>query len=466
MTFNGTSLRWRSLTLPRQFLLAGAVVMIAATLVVETWVSKRIEDAVVQNTGISAALYIDSYISPLSQELAETDTLSPPARQALTEVFNDTALGERVVSFKIWSENGQIVHASDPALIGEVFEPSDDLRRALQGEIAASFEDLSDLESASEARLGIPLLEVYSPIRQVWSGDVIAVAEFYEDATALNREISNAHRISWLVVGGTFLVSGILLFGIVQAGGRTIRDQQLTLREQLATTQKISAQNADLRRKAVAASARATAQTERAIRRIGSDLHDGPAQYLSLASLRLDGALGDGGAPSGDAKLVRGSLDKALDELRIISRGLALPDLDSLAIGTLIKRAVDDHQRQTQLDIAVKMPADLDAALNYAQKLCVFRFLQETLSNVSRHAHADNATVAARSSGQSLVITVSDTGRGFSTTAPREVRTDGGQGLFGLTDRAESIGGTLDITSSPTAGTTLTLTLPFEEATS
>jgi len=219
-----------------------------------------------------------------------------------------------------------------------------------------------------------------------------------------------------------------------------------------------------LRRKAVAASARATAQTERAIRRIGSDLHDGPAQYLSLASLRLDGALNVRDSPSKDATLVRGSLGKALDELRIISRGLALPDLDRLGIDALIDRAVKDHERQTKLNIAVTMPAHPDVDLNYAQKLCVFRFLQETLSNISRHAGVDKATVAAHSHDQSLTITVSDRGQGFDATKPRELRNDGGQGLFGLTDRAESIGGQLDIISSPARGTTLTLTLPFEES--
>lgn len=457
--------RWQSLTLPGQFLLAGAAVMVIATFFVEMWVSRQIENAVVQNSAISAALYMESFISPLSQELAETDTLSPPARQALAEIFEGTALGERVVSFKIWAEDGRIIHASDPALIGQVFEPSEDLRRAWQGEIAASFSDLNSLEDAAEAALGVPLLEYYSPIRQSWSGDVIAVAEFYEDATVLNSDITQAHRTSWLIVGGAFLASGVLLFGIVQTGGRTIRRQRAELREQLDKTQRMSAQNADLRRKAVAASARATAQTERAIRRIGSDLHDGPAQYLSLASLRLDSALGNQSTPTTDAPLVRKSLDMALDELRIISRGLALPDLDNLEIDALINRAVKDHTRQTDLKITVARHDDQIVRLNYAQKLCVFRFLQETLSNISRHAGVNNAMITVDATDHSLSITVADAGQGFDTAKTRQIRDDGGQGLFSLTDRAESIGGQLEISSTPAGGTNLILTLPFEENT-
>ncbi|MGJ5621249.1 sensor histidine kinase [Sulfitobacter sp. MF3-043] len=457
------AVHWRDLTLPGQFLLAGAIVMVGAMIFVGNWISQRIEDAVVQNSATSAALFMESFISPLSQELAETDTLSPPARQALEEIFDGTALGERVVSYKIWLDGGRIVHASDPALIGQEFEPTDALKQAWNGELASTFEDLNDLEDEAEAELGVPLLEVYSPIRQVWTGKVIAVAEFYESAEHLAADIRSARQTSWLVVGGAFVASGLLLFWIVQAGGHTIRHQRQALTEQLAKTEKISAQNASLRQRVVAASSRATAQTERAIRTIGSDLHDGPAQYLSLASLRLDGALDGRRSASKDVVLVRESLDKALDELRIISRGLALPDLDSLEIGALIDRAVNDHHRQTGLVITVDISVRPDLPLNYAQKLCVFRFLQETLSNVSRHAKVDKVSVTASFHDQSLTITVADTGQGFDPAQSRHLRSDGGQGLFGLRDRAESIGGQFVINARPGAGSTLSLILPFEE---
>lgn len=465
MTKLAEVLHWRELTLPGQFLIAGATVMIVAMVLVGNWVSNRIEESVVQNSAASAALFMESFVSPLSQELAETDTLSPPARQALAEMFDGTALGERVVSYKIWLEGGLIVHSSDPDLVGQVFEPSDELRAAWSGQVASAFEDLNDLEDEAEAELGIPLLEVYSPIRQVWTGEVIAVAEFYEVAEQLNADMSSARQTSWLVVGGAFLSSGLLLFWIVQAGGRTIRQQRQSLTEQLAKTERVSAQNASLRQRAVAASSRATAQTERAIRRIGSDLHDGPAQYLSLASLRLDEALDGQEARSKDAGLVREALDKALDELRIISRGLALPDLDGLDLASLVARAVKDHNRQTGLKVIVDQEIAKSVTLNYAQKLCVFRFLQETLSNASRHAKVDQVSVATLANDQVLTVTVADQGAGFDSNLSRKVRTDGGQGLFGLTDRAESIGGHLDISSTPGVGTTLTLTLPIEEAT-
>ncbi|MEZ5776942.1 MAG: ATP-binding protein [Paracoccaceae bacterium] len=463
MNSSDSAFHWRNLTLPGQFLLAGAIVMIVAMFVVGNWMARRIEDAVVQNSAASAASFMESFISPLSQELADTDTLSPPARQALAEIFEGTALGERVVSYKIWLSGGRVVHSSDPSLVGQTFVPSDDLKLAWTGVVASSFEDLNDLEDEGEARLGVPLLEVYSPIREAWTGDVIAVAEFYERGDQLAADLSGARRASWLMVSGTFLVSGLLLFGIVQAGGRTIRQQRQSLTEQLERTKKISQQNADLRQRVVGASSRATAQTERAIRRIGSDLHDGPAQYLSLASLRMDAAFSPKNGTPADAKLVRGSIDKALDELRIISRGLALPDLDALDLGELIKRAVLDHTRQTGLDVDLDLPDHPGISLDYAQKLCVFRFLQETLSNATRHARTKKAQVAVRNDAAAISILVKDEGQGFDYNLPRQVRHDGGQGLFGLADRAESIGGQVQITSAPGKGTSVTLTLPIEE---
>ena len=406
---------------------------------------------------------MESFISPLSQELAQTDTLSPPARQALAEIFDGTALGERVVSYKIWLPGGRIVHASDNTLAGQVFQPSEDLKSAWAGQIASSFEDLNDLEDEAEAALGVHLLEVYSPIREVWTGNVIAVAEFYERADRLAADLRSARRTSWLIVGGAFLASGLLLFGIVQTGGRTIRQQRQALEEQLTQTERISRQNADLRQRAVSASSRATAQTERAIRRIGFDLHDGPAQYLALAALRLDNALANQLTSPENVEQVRGSLAKALEELRIISRGLALPDLDELGILELVKLAVQDHEKQTGMVVDLTIPAVDQPALNYAQKLCAFRFLQETLSNATRHAKVDKAVVLVDQSDTEISFSVTDDGPGFDAVQARFIRPDGGQGLFGLIDRAESIGGNVSMQNSAPTGSKITLILPKED---
>jgi hypothetical protein len=272
------------LSLPSQFILAGGTVMLVALVAVGSWVSHRIEQAAVQNFAITAANYVKSFIAPVTQDLAVGTELSDPAQQAMEEIFSSSALSGRIVSYKIWKKGDLIVHASDPLLAGQKFEPSDDLRAAWQGEVSASFGDLNDPEDASEASLGVPLLEVYSPIHEVFSGEIIAVAEFYERADALQIELSDAQRTTWMVVGSAFALSGLLLIGIVKAGGRTIEVQRTELKAQLAASEKLAIQNDTLRKRAITANQRATAQTEQTIRRVGSDLHDGPAQHLSLSS--------------------------------------------------------------------------------------------------------------------------------------------------------------------------------------
>ena len=455
--------RWTQLTLPGQFLLAGASVMIVAMLIVGYWVSSKIQATVVHNSAANAAEFVDNFVAPIGQELALSDDLSEPAKRALVEIFERTSLSERIVSYKIWIPEGRIVYASNPDAIGMVIEPDDELLEALQGQVAASFKGLDSAENRAEAQLGMPLLEVYLPLREVWTDEVIAVIEFYERADKLESELFRATLNSWLIVGSTFLVSGMLLFGIVQAGGQKIRRQSELLKAQLKETRRIGEQNAMLQKKAVTASARASAKSERTLRQLGADLHDGPAQYLSLAALRLDDAFSGSDRNMATRDEVRQSLDSAMREIRILSRGLALPDLDAQKLGTLIAQAVQSHRHRTGSDISLTIEGDTNLEVGYAQKLCVFRFLQEALSNAARHAADAPVSVKCRIQSDFVEVVVADSGPGFDTSKALHVRAEGGQGLLGLIDRIESIGGSMDIDSQMPGGTSLTIRLPIEE---
>jgi two-component system nitrate/nitrite sensor histidine kinase NarX len=89
----------------------------------------------------------------------------------------------------------------------------------------------------------------------------------------------------------------------------------------------------------------------------------------------------------------------------------------------------------------------------------VYRFFQEALLNVVKHADVDLATAQLRVDEEWVVATVTDEGPGFD---PEEVRSDKGRhvGLGLLRERARLVGGSLDVTSWPANGTTLTLRLP------
>ena len=453
--------RWRDQSLVVRFVTAGGAVMLAAMLLIGSWITARIEDSVVANAASVGALYLDSFVSPLSQELAAGDRLSEPAGRALAEVFGASGMGERIVSFKIWKPDGLVVHASNPDIIGERFAPTPELEAALRGEVSGSFEDLDDDENAAEAALGLPLLEIYSPIHEVWSGKIIAVAEFYEVATDLERDLASARRASWLLVAGVFLASGLMLLGIVRAGGRTIARQQAMLEAQVAESRDIAAQNVELRRRAVGASARAAAQAERSLRQVSADLHDGPAQYVALAAMRLESLVPDTEAGRAEAETLRLGLQSALAEIRAISRGLSLPELDGLPLAEVARRAVAAHLRPTGCPVALAYTGLPDPEVDDSLRICLYRFLQETLSNATRHAPGAEVRVDVEVTPDRLTATVRDDGPGFDADTARVPRPDGGLGLAGLRDRAESIGGAVQLETAPGAGTRLVLTLPL-----
>lgn len=447
------------MSLASQFAAAGGIVLIIAALLVGAIVSRRIEESVVRNTASATALYMESFVSPISQQLADSDQLSVNAKRALNEIFTDTPLGERVVSYKIWKQGGRIVEASDPALIGQVFPVNASLRAAWDGQVRAEFDDVEDAESAAERRLDVPLLEVYSPIRKAWTGEVIAVAEFYEANPQLGVDLADARRAAWATVIGVMLGIGGALYLIVLRGSRTIDRQKAGLDAQFREMTALSGRNSVLRRRVQQAAARASAGTEQALRRISADLHDGPAQYLAFAALRLDG-LRDrqpDDAARAEMDAVKQALDQAMGEVRSISRGLALPDIVGKPVCTVLRMAVDAHVARSGHPVALACDG-AEQVLPSAVTICVFRFAQEGLNNATRHGGGEGMQVALTSDGATLSLSVRDAGPGFGDAGVMP-----GLGLSGLRDRVESLGGSFTAASRPEGGSEITMMLDTGE---
>lgn len=443
------------MSLATQFGLAGGVVLVVAAIVVGAIVTRRIEDSVVRNSANATALYMESFLAPLSQQLAKSDHLSDTARRALEEVFTNTPLGERVVSYKIWKKGGRVVEASDPTLIDRVFEVSQPLKDAWQGQVSAEFEGLDGEESEKESALGVPLLEIYSPIREAWTGEVIAVAEFYEAAPQLREDLIAARRLAWATVAGVMLLIGGALYLIVLRGSRTIETQRADLDTQFRDLRALSARNLELRMRVQEAAARSAASTEAALRRIGADLHDGPAQYLAFAALRLDDLREKLDQEDASAELdgVNDALKQAMNEVRFISQGLSLPNIADIALCDVIGKAVDAHAGRTGQDVEVTCDCDGFHA-SAAIRICAYRFVQEGLNNATRHGGGRGLVIKAKGDAQRLEISVCDDGPGFG---PDGVRM--GLGLSGLRDRVESLSGTFQAANRTNGGSRITMIL-------
>jgi signal transduction histidine kinase len=434
----GLRRRFNDLDLDRQFVIAGGLVALLSMAAIGTWVASRVRSDSIANEAANTAKFMDSFIAPLAQELQSSDTFSIGPIRALDEVLDTAELRERVVSVKIWKPSGRIAYARDVNLIGQSFPLSPGLTGALAGKTVAEFNELDEDESRDEQKTGIPLLEIYSPIRADWTGDIIGVAEFYENATELSAQLDRARLQGWLLTAGVTSLICLSLFGIVHRGSRTIMSQRQALAPRLTEVERAAQQNADLRRQVERASRRLSELSEANLRRMGSDLHDGPAQLISLVALKLDGWRKlSGKAQAAAHEEISRTVQTALAELRQISRGLVLPELAQLELGEVIERAIAAHEGRTRKPVRREI-ALLDCDAPEATKICVYRFVQEGLNNAFRHAAGQDQAVAASIVDGKLMVRVTnkvDRNHATAETASEKL------GLSGLRDRVESLGG-------------------------
>jgi signal transduction histidine kinase len=448
--------RWSELSLALQFLVAGGFCLLAVMLVVGSWVTMQIRDGVIRNSAATTALYVDSVIAPLLPDLRKSEQLSASAKQALDETLGQGALGKRLVSFRLWRRDGTVLYAKDASLTGRRFALSDNLQAAFKGSVVAQFDTFDDDESKEKA-IGVPLLEIYNPVREPWSGEVVAVTEFYEVADDFKATLASTLQSSWLIVAGTTLTAFLLLSGIVLRGSRTIDDQRGALRRQVSELQGLVTQNSALRHRVQRASRRATALNERYLRRIGADLHDGPAQLVALAALRLDSPVfsGDGENRPAEVEMIRKTLQDAMREIRGICTGLVLPQIETAAATDILRLAVEEHEHRTRTSVTLTLPEHLPE-LGPSEKISIYRFVQEGLNNAYRHGRGQDQAVRAGMRSGRLFVEVSDGGPGFDPARAE------GLGLAGLRERVESIGGQFE-TLTGAQGTRLVISLSVEE---
>jgi len=452
----------------QRFMLGSLGILVIGMTGIGAWVTSQIKDGVVDRTAATTALYVDSLVALPLQDLTDAEALTPESIDRLDWLFEDTPLGQEVVVFEVWDPAGHIVYSTVPSLVGQQFPVEDELAQALSGEVSA---DIGQPEGAAELPPNIPrdeLIEIYSPIRSRNTGEVFAAAEFYYATDALAGDVSAAQRKSWLVVGGATLVIYVLLATFVQRVSDTVRRQQRKLSDQVTRLTEVVQQNQELHERVRGAAARTAALNERFLRRFSADLHDGPAQEISLALLRLDhlAALAGGSECDESVKtemeqeleVIQSSLRRSLKDVRATSSGLLLPHLSALTVAQTLEHVVRGHQRRTGLEANI-VQGDLPMQAPIATKIALYRIVQEALNNAWRHAKGVVPTVTVTGSEDRLDIEVADPGPGFDPTIAQGSETH--LGLVSMRERAESLGGQFHIDSAPGRGTRALATLPL-----
>ncbi|BBZ10388.1 GAF domain-containing sensor histidine kinase [Mycobacterium branderi] len=194
-------------------------------------------------------------------------------------------------------------------------------------------------------------------------------------------------------------------------------------------------------------------------RRLAGDIHDGISQRLITLSYRLDAAAR---AVSTDPVEASGQLDEArqlarltLEEARAAISGLRPPVLDDLGLaGGLASLARSVPHLDLELDLSdTRLPEHIELAL--------YRIAQEGLQNIVKHAHATTARLRFAVDGDTARLEIVDDGVGFDTFEnPLGGDEMGGYGVLSMAERAELVGGQLNIRSRPGAGTAVTATIP------
>ncbi|TPG34374.1 GAF domain-containing sensor histidine kinase [Mycolicibacterium hodleri] len=199
-------------------------------------------------------------------------------------------------------------------------------------------------------------------------------------------------------------------------------------------------------------------------RRLAGDIHDGISQRLVTLSYRLDAATRAVGVDDTVAAeqlgMARELVDLTLQEARAAIGGLRPPVLDDLGLaGGLASLA----RSIPQVDIGLYINTDLaDTRLPDHIEIAIYRIAQECLQNVVKHAMATNASLTFSVGDDSARLEIVDNGVGFDTFEnPLGGDEMGGYGLLSMAERAEIVGGRLNIRSRPGSGTAVTATIPL-----
>lgn len=194
-------------------------------------------------------------------------------------------------------------------------------------------------------------------------------------------------------------------------------------------------------------------------KRIALEVHDQMGQLLTALNLELS-LVGlrfrDNPELLERVEGMHGLVEKTINVVRQVARDLRPASLD-LGLVPAIEWLSEDFSRRYSIGCRLDGGND-DLRLDELQSTAIFRVVQESLTNVARHAEAREVRISLHPEGERLRVVVKDDGRGFDTAA---VGKGGGFGLFGMRERLLALGGTLRIDSAPGQGTAVCIELPL-----
>jgi signal transduction histidine kinase len=217
---------------------------------------------------------------------------------------------------------------------------------------------------------------------------------------------------------------------------------------------------------------------ERERTRWAREIHDESIQGIGALRLRLANArdIDDDDSLRDAVDTVLEGLGTEIDQLRHLITELRPAALDDLGLAAALEalarraQAIDGLEVKTQIELDAHDGASGNGGHEQARRLdaelesTIYRVVQEALTNVSRHAQATSAVVSISERDGVVLVSVTDDGKGppdESRLGPRGDGLEGGFGMSGMRERAELVGGELEMVAAPERGTTVRLSVPL-----
>jgi signal transduction histidine kinase len=249
------------------------------------------------------------------------------------------------------------------------------------------------------------------------------------------------------------LMWGSLLLGLIVAVTAVIR---LRILERETEDRRVVAEEAERQMRELSQQLVATQEEER--KKLSRELHDHIGQMLTAIRMelgRIDRLRSPGdGRLAGAVSECRQLVDNMVRTVRDLALGLRPSMLDDFGLQPALEWHVRDFGRRYGLPVELTVRGAFDE-LPETYRTCVYRAVQEALTNCVRHARATQIEVTIAEEPDGLAVSVMDNGIGFD--ARRRI---GGLGLRGIEERVRELHGTMIIKSAAGAGTTLTIRLP------
>lgn len=201
-------------------------------------------------------------------------------------------------------------------------------------------------------------------------------------------------------------------------------------------------------------------------RRIAAELHDSIGQSLAMiknrAVLSAESSTDENTRKQID--MITAQTTQTIGEVREISYALRPYLLDHLGLTKAVKSLLNKITETSELNVESELD-DVDNSFDGEAEISIYRIIQESLSNILKHAEASEVQVFLKKSERNLTVLISDDGKGFDPNAVESASYGaGGFGLLGIAERVKMLGGTREIESEVGGGTNILIRIPLRES--